>query len=245
MYDAAIGRFGSIDPKTEEFHFMSSYVYAANDPIKYIDENGEGPIDPRKGRRTFTRLGSKVLSVYKSDRKPIRGRDGGLYAKYLMMGMGGEDGGASNIHEDTPIAKGSEFIGRDGSDLTSLIAIGGISNIEAHKDAAESGNYDIQEVKLLSDNSFTITSVTDGLISGIVEYQKNDDGEYEKTTERKFETKLSTGYRTIRMKDEEKKVKVLYAQTTEYITNFKSGEVTEVKHERVEISNSIIDENLR
>ncbi len=43
MYDAALARFHSIDPKAREFYFQSPYVYAANDPIKFIDENGEFP----------------------------------------------------------------------------------------------------------------------------------------------------------------------------------------------------------
>ncbi len=42
FYDAALGRFHTIDPKTETYSFQSPYVYANNNPIYYIDENGEG-----------------------------------------------------------------------------------------------------------------------------------------------------------------------------------------------------------
>ena len=43
-YDAAAARFWSVDPKSEYFQFQSPCVYAANDPILFVDENGENPI---------------------------------------------------------------------------------------------------------------------------------------------------------------------------------------------------------
>lgn len=43
IYDSRLGRFVSIDPRWREFEDMSPYVYAANNRIYFIDEDGEGP----------------------------------------------------------------------------------------------------------------------------------------------------------------------------------------------------------
>jgi RHS repeat-associated protein len=44
FYDARLGRFHTIDPLGEKYNFQSILVYGANNPIKNIDANGEGPV---------------------------------------------------------------------------------------------------------------------------------------------------------------------------------------------------------
>ena len=44
FYDASLARFHTLDPKTEDYLFQSPFVYAANNPVIFIDDNGEGPI---------------------------------------------------------------------------------------------------------------------------------------------------------------------------------------------------------
>ncbi|WP_369680374.1 RHS repeat-associated core domain-containing protein [Winogradskyella luteola] len=44
-YDAALGRFVKIDPLAEDYSFQSTYAYAVNDPIRFIDKLGMGPDD--------------------------------------------------------------------------------------------------------------------------------------------------------------------------------------------------------
>jgi RHS repeat-associated protein len=43
FYDPMVNRFWTIDPLAENYIWQSPYCYAANNPIKYIDINGEGP----------------------------------------------------------------------------------------------------------------------------------------------------------------------------------------------------------
>jgi len=46
-YDPRLGRFLSIDPLASTYPYQSPYVFADNNPIMFIDQNGEGANDPR------------------------------------------------------------------------------------------------------------------------------------------------------------------------------------------------------
>lgn len=53
IYNPRISRFLTLDPKFKDYPFMSPYVFAGNDPIRFIDIYGEGPKDRIKKARSF------------------------------------------------------------------------------------------------------------------------------------------------------------------------------------------------
>jgi len=59
IYSPRLGRFFSIDPDGFKYPWNSPFDYAINNPIKFIDELGKGPIDPR----TWQRTSSVIMAV--------------------------------------------------------------------------------------------------------------------------------------------------------------------------------------
>jgi RHS repeat-associated protein len=47
IYSSKLGVFLSLDPLMNEEPELSPYIFAADDPISYIDQNGEGPVRPK------------------------------------------------------------------------------------------------------------------------------------------------------------------------------------------------------
>jgi RHS repeat-associated protein len=51
MYDAAVSRFHTLDPKAETDNFQTPYCYAANNPIRFIDWMGMAPATDFKNKK--------------------------------------------------------------------------------------------------------------------------------------------------------------------------------------------------
>jgi RHS repeat-associated protein len=62
FYDAALGRWHSVDPLAEKTNSWSVYIYTANNPVKYIDPDGLTWKDPKEAEKL-----TKNIEAKKSD----------------------------------------------------------------------------------------------------------------------------------------------------------------------------------
>ena len=69
MHDPRIGRFFAVDPLFKSFPFMSPYVFAGNDPVRFEDVHGMGPGDRVKKAKYFLGIKySQKLNLGKENR---------------------------------------------------------------------------------------------------------------------------------------------------------------------------------
>ncbi len=66
FYDPAIARWHVVDPLTEKNHSQSGFVYAANNPIKYIDFMGMDTLDIEFGANaTWEKSNAQIVEVFR------------------------------------------------------------------------------------------------------------------------------------------------------------------------------------
>ena len=83
FYDAAIGRFNSIDLLAERYSFQNPYTYAANNPVRYIDLMGMGPADGDKDGGT---LPTVTVTAKRPAANPFSGQSIGTLNDFYDMG---------------------------------------------------------------------------------------------------------------------------------------------------------------
>jgi RHS repeat-associated protein len=62
-YDPAIARFTTTDPLAEKYYSISPYAYCANNPVRYVDPTGEGPLETVKFAIRHPLIASEIGSV--------------------------------------------------------------------------------------------------------------------------------------------------------------------------------------
>ncbi len=204
-------RWGSIDVMASKYNEYSPYIYAVNNPVLFIDPDGEDPINPQTGKPYKISLyrHAPIFGTVKPGNNPdnkLLGRINNWQRKLNLRGRGGDTGvweGHSDIRHDLTSRL---FSTGANTALRGLLGLENrasefVSASEAPIDAfwekaAESGSYSFlaptfaeSEVFFIDEQSAEAVTVEDNYIKQIVGLERNDDGEFDVSKVTSFETK--------------------------------------------------------
>ncbi len=97
IYDPRLGRFVSVDPKFRSYESFSPYAFAANNPIIFIDKDGEFPWLAKILAEAVYWIRQKITSERAATKFVNRHKITGEHRKIVMHRIGMYDGAFSQI----------------------------------------------------------------------------------------------------------------------------------------------------
>lgn len=243
MYDARVGRFLSVDPDWKQYPQWSPYLFAGENPVTLIDENGEGPINPMTGKR----ISSNIFKIPRwhviwfdqqksnspdAEDPPLR-RAASFY--YNSEGELGDDPDLYTQRHDVELSEKYYVTDQSGEskDITASVETYP-SGSPKHWSyslvwAAKHGNYVFVEGAGIWSNQkqFSVYIVKDSVIDGIDKFERNKEGTFDLVSETRYEiTKSEWKTEEVSILAFEIKYKYREVTATSRTTNKKTGEVT-------------------
>ena len=179
-YNPDIGRFLTIDKYAEKYYMLTPYQYAANNPIKYIDVNGDsiGPTnnltkDQMNAMTQFaaTKEGNKFLSNYAKAGQQVFGQTFNKSGKYDKKGI---NLNYSNLGEPNRSSTGGFISSNKNLEIYIRLSTDGAIDISNNKTFNIIG--DIAHESFIHANLFSNDYLDDGQqnYSNISEWTKNN-----------------------------------------------------------------------